>query len=685
MGKTVQCPACGNNQVLPEGITSGFCTACAASIVATDPSPAPQPNPQDGYTQAPQQPYPQPQPNPQDGYTQAPQQPYPAPPQDAYTQAPQQPYPQPQPNPQDGYTQAPQQPYPAPPQDAYTQAPQQTYPQPQPNPQDAYTQAPQQPYPQPQPYQQDAYQQAPQQPYPAPPPPQDAYAQPPQQSYPQGAYPPAYPSETSPEPTKFKVSIPFLAATTLVVVALIVGAIFFIPMLTASPYQRAETAFFTSMFSSLPIDGGGAEVAMSAKYAPGRAIRDLGVPDISVSGVVSSVEMEALMDMSMKIGDTSIPTILLAVADSDVKVYIPDITKYYLQMTVDTGDSEIDISKLDQKKLATTLNNIGKAYFTAVKGDMKSEKGVTLSGGDVEVKCDKYTIEFTEKTLARFLAEALKEIRANENLVEFISEIYSDGDFKKALEDMEKEIADMEEKIADLDDDDFTTLLRMTVWIKGKDIVARTIDKISGSDVVLSYQYLVQKNDMYINASYKDGRDEYFSLIGDLKKDDGAWGGKVTATFNEYDYWSGGMSEMLSATFTVEGWKKSGDFLIGSISLKGTAADGSGSFVFKAEFDKDGPSQTLTLTGEISAGSEKLDLGSLQFSYSQKSIKKLELPSFDEKFAVDPNDYSSENGQRAKAMADDLYAYYLKHEYDFYSDVLYDLWSMVDDIYYYSR
>jgi hypothetical protein len=486
-----------------------------------------------------------------------------------------------------------------------------------------------------------------------------------------GAYTPTdygVASHGVPEPQEFnkarRVNPKWFIVAAAAVVVIAAGAIFALPALGANAYQRAEIAFFQGLVTRAPLaTDRGAEIKFDISYEPSGDIAYLGIPDIALSGGMSYAGQNAAANFSMEADGEVVPNIEAVFDGGEFKFSAPDVTRYYLRWALSGAypADTVDFSQMDEKKLGASIAAVVKEYFMVTDEISEVEKGVQLSGGDVSVKCDRYTIDFTEDAVARIGLAAVKELRANDELKEFICGIalqqnsyyydeYNDYDMDDMMRDFEEMLDEAEEELAALDGDG--RLFCMTVWINDGKVIARKLDNIRGADgIELSYQYIHTENAVSIEAklSFNDGS---VSLKGDFEKSGGAWSG--TPSFTVYDPYSG---EIASFRVKCDAIRFSGkQHIAGKINISGmvygeTVCD------LDITYGVDGDTQTAKLEGEIGGGNNTFDIGVLSLSYSSKSINSVNVSgSSDPYYGVVIDDYSDNNLNRAAQMSDELYA-----------------------------
>ncbi|MDR2357139.1 MAG: hypothetical protein LBD92_03500 [Oscillospiraceae bacterium] len=546
----------------------------------------------------------------------------------------------------------------------------------------------------------------------------------PRQPYAQQPHTPAAPQTSAPTfaretPPTTGSRVPRLfigiGATVIVVVTAVV---FVASAFAGNSYQKAELNFIKALTSAGPAaavkDGG--VVDFTAEYSPAGWMDDyLDISDMSLAGSLAWAGQELAANLTLTSGGEKVSDIVYAYDGSEMTLALPDLTDYYLRLLSGEADSGagFDFSELDQKKLEATMTEIAKTYFDVANDISEVEKGVELTGGGLTVKCDKYTMNFTEDAVARIVLTAIAELRKNDNLLAFIASAaalqyggYYDAD--DILEEIEDALDEAEDYFSDLDGD--SRLFRMVVWTSGGRVAARKIDRLENlSGAVLSYKNMAVKKDSFIEI---DGSLDYYgsmsltatkkasefeieadinaggvsmSLEGDFEKAGGAWSG--SAELNVTDYYSS--YTVVSSKIKCSDLKFSGGRLqSGAVSVKGTVDDDA-AFDFDLTLGGSGGKRTIAVEGEIADYGERYDMGEFTLTYSTEKKGKPSIPKYNESLAVDLNDYSSdENADRAYDMAEQLRDELYDDAYDdneFVGELLYELWRAVDDIGYYSE
>ena len=653
-----KCTNCGRDQVLPDNLARGFCSECGSVVISQSIAQTTEQNP--NVNNAPQySPPPQSAPNYQEPSQGAGDQFAQAAPQNVNQQQYVQPVPQ----------NVNQQPYVQPAPQNIEQTYIQTPPQNAEPPQSAPTAPPAA---------------AINQPPSAPPEYSQQYAAPVQQNIPSNeAYTQApvlqeqYPQSPTPPPQKTKKPIPkFAFIITAAVVVVVIAAILFVPALAGNSYEKAEADFLGTFSSLFGLgESKGNALSLTLGYTPSSEFEGF-IPDLKANAEFSYAANQATGSISLSSSEFKSLSAMFGFDGSEITIQFPEITKYYLSALIPSDDDTFDLNTLDQKKLSTTLDNISKAYHKAIEDVIQTEKNVELTGGNASVKCDMYSIVFTEELIGKLLSEVVKEVRKNTNLMDFITSVLGSANY-----DAQDMLYELEDLVADMTGT--SRLLRMQVWVKSNKVIARTIDRIQGTDMELSYQFLTTNNCIYIDARIRDKDIEYFRLRGSLDKSGGAWSGKVDLVVNEDDYWYGGETTILTATARFENIKKSGNIYTGDIRLSGEFGDYGSGLNLRATLDKKDNNQSIKLTGSMSDGNSDIDLGELIITYSNKSISKVTLQNLDGNMAVYLDEYSEINSEIAADMADDIYDYYYANDEGIVGELLYMLWDFIDEISYY--
>jgi hypothetical protein len=321
---------------------------------------------------------------------------------------------------------------------------------------------------------------------------------------------------------------------------------------------------------------------------------------------------------------------------------IPEISRYYIRGDLPNLEDLPDMPKLDQQRFMSMLGAIAEEYYKLADEATTVEKGVELTGGKMSVICDKYTIDMTQDFISEFGLAALKEIRKNTNLLDYIEAImaasYSYEDIYDILDEVEDELREVV---------DYKVLIRMTVWVQGNEIVARKIEDRVNSDFSLLYKYMVKGKEMFaeLDMLFDDTR---FRVYGDFT-DNGVWSGKPKISITS-PY--GGTQTF---ELNVEKLKRSGEFITGTISTEGSLLGAS--YKFSVELGKNGNQQTIKLSGNIRADGTTYDFGELLLSFSSKKIGEIKFKNRDEKYMVIATDYSDGNKDRASEMLIDFETY----------------------------
>ena len=443
-----------------------------------------------------------------------------------------------------------------------------------------------------------------------------------------------------PQKPKRRLKLWIIAAAAVVIIAL-AATVTVAAFSGGSSYARAEASFFKELFSAAPVSASkGKQFDITASYTAGDYI---GIPDMKVDASIQSTKGQAMIKGNLTADGDKLSNVTICFDGTYATISLPDITNYYLKFATSGyngyGDENLDFSKLDMDQLQKTLESVIKSYFNQVEKYADVDKGVELSGGDVSVTCDKYTIDFTGEFIGEILYESLSAIKKNRNLVSFL------GDFSEQIyRDPDRLMEELEESADNLRDgrNSRERLFRMTVWIKDNKVIARKIDRIQyDDDTRFSYQWLVSGKAAYIDFDMKVGYSFSASLKGSFEKSGSGWSGtpKVTVT----DYYDKYSFKIAFKDMRIDGGK-----LIGSVKAEGEI-DGT-PFDVNLKFDNKNKQQTLTASGEV----DNDDIGKWSIAYGAKDIGKVTLPALkrsNEVLGYGTEDYDSrDNRERGEEM-----------------------------------
>ncbi|MDR0445522.1 MAG: hypothetical protein LBH17_00560, partial [Oscillospiraceae bacterium] len=336
---------------------------------------------------------------------------------------------------------------------------------------------------------------------------------------------------------------------------------------------------------------------------------------------------------------------------------LPNLTDYYFKIiSEDTASPQFDYGDIDEQELTDALSNILGEYFRLTKDVAEAEKNVTLYFGAEGIVCDKHSIDITEDMAARLLLMGIDEIRRSPSLSAFIVNMMT---AYGETPDLEAALAEAEESIRKtLSGSDL--LLRMTVWIKDKTIIARRFDQIQGTDAVFHYQAYSTDAWRSLMVNLASGSMD-FALDAEFKKNGSAWSGGMVLSAKDTYY----EEEMLNAALTATDISIANERVTGQLEIIGELYGGDGGyFELRVALGDENGRQTILLTGLADDGYSELDLGSLFLSFATTDADAPTTPALDENFAVmvpgpfpasNYSDYNSdENTARIDAMASQL-------------------------------
>ena len=431
------------------------------------------------------------------------------------------------------------------------------------------------------------------------------------------------------------------------VIVVALAVVLVINVFAGNSYEKAEMKTFSGLFSGI---SSGGRLDFTVDYEPSSQMtRETDIPDMMLDGSLYYGNQEALARAAFSADRDLITEVFLAFDSNGLSFALPDITDYYLRFLSDGEDSGLDMSKLDTSRLNDTFKEIGKLYFALARGISEVEKGVRLNVGNSTVSCDMYTMDFREEATAEFLLAAIREIRKNANLMDFMSDlVVSFGGRSSEFENM---LYDLEDNLEDIRSN--SRLFRMIVWVSGGKIVARQIDRVMGADVSLSYQNLQKGNFAHfeVKATIDDVK---INLTGDFEKNRGSWSGtpRLTVTDTYYN------EDMFTLRANCENISFTKNTVSGVIKFTGGVESYYDSYDYdiKVTLTGDGSRQSARIEGEVGyysgyyGDSETVDMGRLNVSYVYNKGGNIDMPRLDEDMAVLIGNYSSSNQRRAEAM-----------------------------------
>jgi hypothetical protein len=496
-----------------------------------------------------------------------------------------------------------------------------------------------------------------------------------------------YPPPETPSPQKKRRAKLFAVIGAAAVI--IAAAIFALPALAGNSYQKAELNFFKTILEAVPAEDGpqrGA-VRFEADYIPAEWMLDgTGIEDVGLSGDLAYAGGQFAANLALSAGGDSVRNIVCAYDGEVATLALPDLTQYYFKLLLSGGGgADFGLAQLDRKALETTFTEIAKVYFAAVKDVTEITKDTVISGGNVAIECDKYTIDFTEAVAAEIALSAINQLRQNGNLMQFIASAAAalsnqDDTYDGAgviLDELLDALDEGEAYFADLEGGG--RLFRMTVWVRDGNVIARKIDGFEYTDAEISYRTLITRDAAYveIKAEY-DGAGA--SLTGDFARNADAWNGMAEVSVRD-DY-----TEYIYIAAECDGMKLSGGKPLGAVSVKCAMEYMEGAFELDIVYGEKGDMQTVEIGGNVTETyyGNTWDVGELTLAYAVDGESEMTLPVYDEAYAVDPNDYySEENAERADDMSRQLGELIDSGKYEdnqLLSGLLWALWSAADGL-----
>jgi hypothetical protein len=432
---------------------------------------------------------------------------------------------------------------------------------------------------------------------------------------------------------------------------------------SGNSYQRAEAKFISSLFDAAAVTSFQSDFSVRYRPSP-RNVLDFVIPDVSLTGRVAANQTALFSEIALDIDGEKLSNIQLAF-DTDVfMVLLPEISQYFLNIAIPADimglAQQADLSIIDQLKVLSTVSAIGQIYFDLAERNSEVSKDVTISGGGVSLRADRYEINFTEDFISELGIKALNEIKKNKSLIDYIDSIMQSmyGYYYMNINDL------FDEAEAELRNMSGTrTVLRMTVWVSGGEIVARSFeDRVNNSFYAL-YKTLNDGSNAHIDAEFRVNDMMQARLLGDFVKSRDGWSGVPKLTVSEI--WGSSVSELFSISVSIENFDIDGDIVKGVIKSAGNIEDME--YDVTVSLDKVSNQQSIKVTGRVvyqqydwwsgSYNTVDFDFGELTVQYSYRENVRVALPRINPNFAVNVDDYSPDNVLKAEKMLDDVYEY----------------------------
>jgi hypothetical protein len=454
-------------------------------------------------------------------------------------------------------------------------------------------------------------------------------------------YVPAEAVGTGKKKSKKKAIIAAIVGVTAAAAVAVFALAFMLPVFLLSPYQRAEMNFFKALTAQMPNVNEGLQYDFSVGYRPSRDINNLlrdsfgddnfTLPDITLSGTSRSLGQRSVTEGTLTVGRDIIDAVW-AVDGTEMMFGVPTITQYYLRYVADPDNFRRTNTELDIKQLERNMTNIAKAYFELADRIARVDKGATVSGGGITfTNTTSYEMTFMERDVLELLLFAMRELQNNKNLMDWLDDnvpTYGGRRFSREFDDM---IRDLEREARNSRSND--VLFRMTVWVHRGQIVQRRLDRfMDNNDLEIEYRQLVNRTNAFyeLRVEYETRWDSTRIIVsGNFTKSGGTWSGNGRATFATR-YGSGNWDSQ-DVNIDVRNFRMVRDIFEGSITVSADWEDWWGDeqgFVVTLALDRNGRTQLAELTADITVDGDRYDLGRLTMSYSQATIKTLNMPSW---------------------------------------------------------
>jgi len=475
-----------------------------------------------------------------------------------------------------------------------------------------------------------------------------------------------------PTSKKTKVIIAAMGGAAAVVVLTFALMAFILPSFMPSPYQRAEMRFFNSMINQFNDFTGGVQYDVSLSYFPSNDVRDLfngDFDDFNINALISVLGEQLLVESTMTSGRDSLSAVF-TVDNSEVTFALPEITRYFIRYATDPESFETS-TELNQRQLNRTLRAIATEYFRLADSIAHIETGVTVGNENITLTANQHTMIFHESDIMELLLFSLREVRTNRNLMDWMDDTFLRG-FGEIYDYLDDFIFNLQDELDRLRGNQ--VLFRMTVWINGGTIVQRRLDRFMDSDLVINHQHLVTRNAATFGLTLRTP-DLRIGISADFERRSGSWEGYGSAFINNRN-WRDNTWDEHSILFQVDDFRFGRHAMEGTVNFSFTQENWRGSqngFNFTLALSREGRAQIIELTGRVIEDGERFDIGFLRISYSETSIRRIEMPNRNERYAITINGDDS----AWRSMYNDIDQTRLELRGSMFSNILQELqWTM---------
>lgn len=410
-------------------------------------------------------------------------------------------------------------------------------------------------------------------------------------------------------------------------------------------YKDAEIKYFSELYSGLASvdeneNQSGTDININFKLANPQITDIIGFSDISFD--FQSVEQgDNIYNLfNIAAGDFQLNAENWIGSDGKLVLSFPDITSVYITGDIENGQFEgyADEYKKYLNAFGRIVELTSEDYFEMI-GEPEVVKNQKLYIQGTEYTADKAVISLTYGQTAQLAKTFVQNLTNDEEVMEIICGLYgfdSDEEAKEAL-DIYDFIEDMN-YIIDIANNDMEAF-RMTVWIKGRDIVGRDIVYINCDENVGElfrlYDMPVDEGKIiYLaegsifgaagggSASADDAEEESYILINDTAK------GVIhsgTLTYSSYD---------------MEVTAEYSDFAVSDNMFQGKASADIEGYEVTLDLSQNGESKTVKLSVP--------NICSVDITSSPSDLEYKDIPQIKEGEYIDFNDLS--NGTDSEAM-----------------------------------
>ncbi|MDR0946790.1 MAG: hypothetical protein LBM87_03450 [Ruminococcus sp.] len=373
----------------------------------------------------------------------------------------------------------------------------------------------------------------------------------------------------------------------------------------------------------------------------------LGMSKIDLSArIATDLKDKMGVDLSLNDSGESLTVAVFADAAGKMLVSFPGLTKYAVGMDLPADDSlKMIVGTIDEKLLEKDLNAIIDKYFEIYEAKAIEPDDFTLVAGELSKEVKRYEADFTERDVAELMVFTLETFRANSNLTDYCAEIYATAAMTTIEEAREEFLTELDDLIADAKDaleslkgETGDVMVKMTTYLlKGK-IVGRKFTA-PDSDGVIKYTILEDSNTGAFEASFTEGNSQ-MKAEADYTKNGKKYTGTGKITVDSITV----NADFKDIELTEDGYGS------GALTLSMNAMGTGGTINIDMSY-KD-TTQTMVITGEITAEGETIDIGKLTIDMTLNPYKDGDITEIDSANIIDADAEEIDQEKLAEMMTE---------------------------------